>query len=76
MSDITSFPFSHFLKSLKAATENPEELAQLFKRYERKLQMYVIYCKNKPISEYIVAEHLDTYFEELRVKLGKLFIQQ
>jgi len=32
--------------------------------------MYVIYCKNKPISEFIVAEHLDTYFEELRVKLG------
>ncbi|CAH1132932.1 unnamed protein product [Ceutorhynchus assimilis] len=61
---------NHFLKSLKAAIENPEELAQLFKRYERKLQMYVIYCKNKPISEYIVAEHLDNYFEELRVKLG------
>ncbi|KAL1516598.1 hypothetical protein ABEB36_000493 [Hypothenemus hampei] len=61
---------NHFLKSLKTAIENPEELAKLFKRYERKLQMYVIYCKNKPISEYIVAEHLDTYFEELRVKLG------
>ncbi|XP_066250215.1 triple functional domain protein isoform X1 [Euwallacea similis] len=61
---------NHFLKSLRTAIENPEELAQLFKRYERKLQMYVIYCKNKPISEFIVAEHLDTYFEELRVKLG------
>ncbi|XP_060534993.1 triple functional domain protein isoform X2 [Cylas formicarius] len=61
---------NHFLKNLKSSLENPIELAQLFRRYERKLQMYVIYCKNKPISEYIVAEHLDTYFEELRVKLG------
>lgn len=50
--------------------ENPVELASLFKGYERKLQMYVIYCKNKPVSEYIVSEHLETYFEEIRVKLG------
>lgn len=46
------------------------ELAQLFRRYERKLHMYVVYCKNKPVSEYIVSEYLDTYFEELRIKLG------
>ncbi|CAG9857602.1 unnamed protein product [Phyllotreta striolata] len=59
-----------FLKSLERAVENPIDLATLFKRYERKLQMYVIYCKNKHVSEYIVSEHLDTYFEELRVKLG------
>ncbi|KAJ8956994.1 hypothetical protein NQ318_012159 [Aromia moschata] len=59
-----------FLKSLKQAVENPVELASLFKRYERKLQMYVIYCKNKHVSEYIVSEYLDTYFEDLRVKLG------
>lgn len=32
--------------------------------------MYVVYCKNKPVSEYIVSEHIDTYFEELRVKFG------
>lgn len=46
------------------------ELAQLFRKYERKLHMYVVYCKNKPVSEYIVSEYLETYFEELRVKLG------
>ncbi|XP_076272417.1 trio Rho guanine nucleotide exchange factor isoform X4 [Rhynchophorus ferrugineus] len=61
---------NRFLRQLKTAIENPEELAQLFKKYEMKLRMYEVYCKNKPISEYIVAEHLDTYFEELRVKLG------
>lgn len=32
--------------------------------------MYVIYCKNKHVSEYIVSEYLETYFEDLRVKLG------
>ena len=25
--------------------------------------MYVVYCQNKPMSEYIVSEHIDTYFE-------------
>lgn len=32
--------------------------------------MYVVYCKNKPMSEHIVSEHIETYFEELRIKLG------
>lgn len=29
---------------------------------ERRLHMYVVYCQNKPKSEYIVAEY-DSYFE-------------
>lgn len=29
---------------------------------ERRLHMYVIYCQNKPKSEFIVAEY-DTYFD-------------
>ena len=32
--------------------------------------MYVKYCENKPKSEYIVGEYLDTFFEEIRQKLG------
>ncbi|XP_011495502.1 PREDICTED: kalirin isoform X2 [Ceratosolen solmsi marchali] len=59
-----------FLKSLEHCLERPEELGPLFKRYERKLHMYVVYCQNKPVSEYIVSEYIDTYFEELRQKLG------
>ncbi|KAF5296697.1 hypothetical protein FQA39_LY12397 [Lamprigera yunnana] len=59
-----------FLKALKRCVEHPTELGPLFKRYDRKLHMYVVYCKNKPVSEYIVSEHLETYFEELRIKLG------
>ncbi|XP_012230227.2 kalirin isoform X2 [Linepithema humile] len=59
-----------FLKALERCLERPEELGPLFKRYERKLHMYVVYCQNKPVSEYIVSEYMDTYFEELRQKLG------
>lgn len=33
--------------------------------------MYVVYCKNKPVSEYIVSEYIETYFEDLRIKLGQ-----
>ncbi|XP_043215264.1 kalirin-like isoform X2 [Amphibalanus amphitrite] len=59
-----------FLKALERCIDNPAELGPLFKRYERKLHMYVVYCENKPKSEYIVSEHIDTYFEELRKLLN------
>ncbi|GLH09852.1 Triple functional domain protein [Gryllus bimaculatus] len=59
-----------FLKSLERCIEHPEELGNLFKKYERKLHMYVVYCQNKPVSEYIVSEYIDTYFAELRQILG------
>lgn len=25
--------------------------------------MYVVYCQNKPKSEHVVSEYIDTYFE-------------
>uniref|UniRef100_A0A8D8Y3N1 Triple functional domain protein n=2 Tax=Cacopsylla melanoneura TaxID=428564 RepID=A0A8D8Y3N1_9HEMI len=59
-----------FLKALERCLEHPEEIGPLFKKYDRKLSMYVVYCQNKPVSEFIVSEHIDTYFEEIRVKLG------
>lgn len=34
----------------------------LFVLQERRLHMYVVYCQNKPRSEFIVAEY-DTYFD-------------
>lgn len=65
------FPaFSFFLKALERCLERPEELGPLFKRYERKLHMYVVYCQNKPVSEYIVSEYIDTYFEVIN-KINK-----
>lgn len=61
---------SFFLTALKRFINHPTELAALFKRYERKFRMYVVYCKNKPVSEYIVSEH-ENYFDELRSRLGQ-----
>lgn len=66
------FHFRFFLKSLRDSVEKTEDntmgLGPLIQRCERKLHMYVIYCKNKPVSEHIVAEH-SGYFEEIRKKL-------
>ena len=55
--------FSFFLKNLEKSIKNPVELGNLFKKYDRKFQMYVVYCQNKPKSEFIVSEYIDSYFE-------------
>lgn len=34
-----------------------------FNIQERRLNMYVVYCQNKPKSEHIVSEYIETYFE-------------
>lgn len=60
----------YFLGELKKCVSNPEQLAQLFIKHERRLHMYVVYCQNKPKSECIVSEYIDTYFEEIRQQLG------
>lgn len=56
------FICSVFLSAVERCLTQPHELGKLFKKYERKLLMYVVYCQNKPISEYLVSEH-DYYFE-------------
>lgn len=48
----------------------PERIGLLFKCYERRLNMYIVYCQNKSKSEYLVSEYIDTYFEEVRQVLG------
>ncbi|XP_066961005.1 kalirin isoform X3 [Macrobrachium rosenbergii] len=58
-----------FLKNIERCIEHPEEIGGVFQRSEKRLQIYVKYCQNKPTSEYIVSEHLN-YFEELRQKCG------
>lgn len=32
--------------------------------------MYIVYCQNKPKSEHIVSEYIDTFFEDLKQRLG------
>ncbi|KAI7807288.1 rho guanine nucleotide exchange factor 25 [Triplophysa rosa] len=59
-----------FLGELEKCVCEPDLLAQLFIKHERRLNMYVIYCQNKPKSEHIVSEYIETYFEEMRQQLG------
>ncbi|CAH2215453.1 jg22050 [Pararge aegeria aegeria] len=61
---------SKFVRELEGCIELPEKLGPLFRGFlEKKINMYEIYCRNKPVSEYIVSEH-ENYFHELRHKLG------
>lgn len=61
---------SKFVRELRACIEEPELLGPLFRRFlEKRMFLYETYCRNKPVSEYIVSEH-DHYFQELRQKLG------
>ncbi|CAN9511658.1 unnamed protein product [Ophioblennius macclurei] len=60
----------YFLGELEKCVGDPDTLAQLFIKHERRLHMYVVYCQNKPKSEHIVSEYIETYFEEIRQQLG------
>ncbi|XP_069075741.1 triple functional domain protein isoform X2 [Pleurodeles waltl] len=59
-----------FLGELEKCLDDPEKLAPLFVKHERRLHMYIVYCQNKPKSELIVSEYINTYFEELKQRLG------
>uniref|UniRef100_A0A7N6B1E8 non-specific serine/threonine protein kinase n=1 Tax=Anabas testudineus TaxID=64144 RepID=A0A7N6B1E8_ANATE len=59
-----------FLCELEKCLEDPDKLGPLFLKQERRLNMYVVYCQNKPKSEHIVSEYIDTYFEDLKQRLG------
>ncbi|RMC15912.1 hypothetical protein DUI87_08117 [Hirundo rustica rustica] len=55
---------------LEKCLEDPEKLGSLFVKHERRLHMYIVYCQNKPKSEHIVSEYIDTFFEDLKQRLG------
>ncbi|XP_043930856.1 kalirin isoform X2 [Protopterus annectens] len=59
-----------FMGELEKCLQDPDKLAQLFIKHERRLHMYVVYCQNKPKSEYIILEY-DDYFEELKQELNQ-----
>uniref|UniRef100_A0A673NGQ1 Kalirin-like n=1 Tax=Sinocyclocheilus rhinocerous TaxID=307959 RepID=A0A673NGQ1_9TELE len=54
-----------FVGELEKCLEDHEKLPGLFSKHERRLHMYVVYCQNKPKSEFIVAEY-DSYFEGIQ----------
>ncbi|XP_058474523.1 kalirin-like isoform X1 [Solea solea] len=58
-----------FLVELERCVQNHDLLADLFIRHERRLHMYVIYCQNKPKSEFIVIEY-ETFFEEIQHEIS------
>lgn len=57
------------LAEIENCLHEPQRLALLFKKYERRFGLYVVYCQNKPKSEYIVNEY-ESFFEEVRQKFG------
>ncbi|RXN33524.1 kalirin isoform X1 [Labeo rohita] len=58
-----------FLGELKKCLQDHDRLAELFIKHERRLHMYVIYCQNKPRSEFVVAEY-DGFFEEVQQEVN------
>ncbi|XP_051996761.1 LOW QUALITY PROTEIN: kalirin RhoGEF kinase b [Xyrauchen texanus] len=58
-----------FLGELEKCLEDHDRLAELFIKHERRLHMYVIYCQNKPHSEFVVAEY-DKFFEEVQQEIN------
>ncbi|XP_038645443.1 kalirin-like isoform X1 [Scyliorhinus canicula] len=63
---------NYFSGELEKCLQEPDHLAKLFIKHERRLDMYTVYCQNKPKSEYIVVEY-DAYFEEVKLDLGETF---
>ncbi|XP_072009144.1 triple functional domain protein isoform X3 [Engystomops pustulosus] len=59
-----------FMGELEKCLVEPERLAPLIVKQERRLHMYIVYCQNKPNSEHMVSEYIDTYFEDLKQRLG------
>ncbi|XP_068612674.1 kalirin-like [Brachionichthys hirsutus] len=58
-----------FLVELERCVQNHDLLADLFIRHERRLHMYVVYCQNKPRSEFIVIEY-ENFFEEIQHEIS------
>ncbi|XP_016127087.1 kalirin-like [Sinocyclocheilus grahami] len=58
-----------FLCELEKCLQDHDRLAELFIKHERRLHMYVIYCQNKPRSEFVVAEY-DAFFEEVQQEVN------
>uniref|UniRef100_A0A667ZVK7 Kalirin RhoGEF kinase b n=1 Tax=Myripristis murdjan TaxID=586833 RepID=A0A667ZVK7_9TELE len=58
-----------FLVELERCLQDHDLLADLFIKHERRLHMYVVYCQNKPKSEFIVIEY-ETFFEEIQHEIS------
>uniref|UniRef100_A0A915I1K8 DH domain-containing protein n=1 Tax=Romanomermis culicivorax TaxID=13658 RepID=A0A915I1K8_ROMCU len=66
---IYEFHKNIFLKEIEPCMDDYEFVSRAFVKYERRLHMYVVYCQNKPKSEYLVSE-FESVFTDIKQKLG------
>ncbi|XP_053211537.1 rho guanine nucleotide exchange factor 25-like isoform X2 [Panonychus citri] len=60
----------YMVKEINKCVCKQGQLGPVFKRWLKKLNIYVVYCQNKNKSEFIVQQYLNNYFEDLRLHLG------
>ncbi|KAJ3583744.1 hypothetical protein NHX12_015617, partial [Muraenolepis orangiensis] len=58
-----------FQVELERCLKDQDLLAELFIKHERPLHMYVVYCQNKPHSEFIVVQY-QSFFEEIQREIS------
>lgn len=68
MEEIFKFHDQIFLRELEKYETMPEDVGHCFVTWALKFDMYVHYCKNKPLSNTLMVQHGGTYFEELQKK--------
>ncbi|OUC47378.1 hypothetical protein D917_06979 [Trichinella nativa] len=56
-------------EQIEKCLEDYEAAGRAFVKYERRLHMYVVYCQNKPKSEFLVSEY-ESFFNDIKQKLG------
>lgn len=65
---IYTFHEEIFLRELEKYETMPEDVGHCFVTWASKFDMYVKYCKNKPLSNNLMVQHSGTYFEDLQRK--------
>ncbi|XP_055685708.1 kalirin isoform X2 [Lutzomyia longipalpis] len=68
MEEIWKFHEQIFLKELEKYETMPEDVGHCFVTWALKFDMYVHYCKNKPLSNNLMVQHGGTYFEDIQKK--------
>ena len=65
---IHAFHDKIFLRELEKYETMPEDVGHCFVTWASKFDMYVHYCKNKPLSNTVMVQHSGQYFEDLQRK--------
>ena len=62
---LLTFHKTTFIKELENCENAPDTLAEIFLKSEKKFQLYIQYCANKPRSAALIHDHLGKFFNEL-----------